>query len=95
MICCENHPLTLTGNFFTWRLKMTVTVKPALPSRWLSTPDAAAYLNVSVSTLCNDRVTRSLNIPFTRLGRRILYDRQELDAYLLARMEGAHRYEEA
>ena len=63
-----------------------------LPSRWLSTEAAAA---VSPSTLCNDRVTRSLNIPFTRLGRRILYDRQELDAYLLARMEGVRRRDDA
>lgn len=66
-----------------------------LPSRWLSTEAAAVYLGVSPSTLCNDRVTRSLNIPFTRLGRRVLYDRQELDAYLLARMEGVRRREDA
>lgn len=60
-------------------------------SRWLSTKDAAAYLNISPSTLNNDRVTRLLGLPFSRVGRRILYDRRELDAYLLARMEGGSR----
>lgn len=60
-------------------------------SRWLSTKDAAAYLGVAVSTLNNDRVTRLLGLPFSRVGRRVLYDRRELDAYLLARMEGGSR----
>lgn len=58
--------------------------------RWLSTK-AAAYLGLAVSTLNNDRVTRLLGLPFSRLGRRVLYDRLELDAYLLARMEGGSR----
>lgn len=59
--------------------------------RWLSTKAAAAYLGLAVSTLNNDRVTRLLGLPFSRLGRRVLYDRLELDAYLLARMEGCSR----
>ena len=59
--------------------------------RWLSTKDAAAYLGVAPSTLANDRVTRLLGLPFSRMGRHILYDRRELDAYLLARMEGGSR----
>ena len=59
--------------------------------RWLSTKDAAAYLGVAVSTLANDRCSRLLGLPFSRVGRRILYDRRELDAYLLARMEGGSR----
>lgn len=59
--------------------------------RWLSTKAAAAYLGLAVSTLNNDRVTRLLGLPFSRLGRRVLYDRLELDAYLLARMEGGSR----
>ena len=59
--------------------------------RWLSTKAAAAYLGLAVSTLNNDRVTRLLGLPFSRMGRRVLYDRLELDAYLLARMEGGSR----
>lgn len=60
--------------------------------RWLSTADAAQYLGVAESTLCNDRCSRLLGIPFAKLGRRVLYDRRELDAYLLARMEGVTRH---
>lgn len=60
-------------------------------SRWMNTKEAAAYLNISPSTLNNDRVTRLLGLPFSRVGRRVLYDRRELDAYLLARMEGGSR----
>ena len=67
---------------------MTETVE----RRWLSTVDAAQYLGVAVSTLSNDRCSRLLGIPFVKLGRRVLYDRQELDAYLLARMEGVTRH---
>lgn len=57
-------------------------------SRWLTTPQAAAYLGCSKSTLEKDRVYRLLNIPFTRLGRAIRYDQQDLDRYLEARKEG-------
>ena len=57
-------------------------------SRWLTTPQAATYLGCSKSTLEKDRVYRLLNIPFTRLGRAIRYDQQDLDRYLEARKEG-------
>ena len=57
-------------------------------SRWLTTSQAAAYLGCSKSTLEKDRVYRLLNIPFTRLGRAIRYDQQDLDRYLEARKEG-------
>lgn len=93
MICTGIHPDPLSGK--KNRRSIMPRTHAVLPSRWLSTEAAAAYLGVSPSTLCNDRVTRSLNIPFTRLGRRVLYDRQELDAYLLARMEGVRRREDA
>ena len=59
---------------------MNCMEESAAGSRWLSTKDAAAYLGVAVSTLNNDRVTRLLGLPFSRMGRRILYDRLELDA---------------
>lgn len=62
----------------------------AAASRWLSTKDAAAYLGVAVSTLNNDRVTRLLGLPFSRMGRRILYDRLALDDFLLSKMEGTN-----
>lgn len=57
-------------------------------SRWLTTAQAAVYLGCSKSTLEKDRVYRLLNIPFTRLGKAIRYDQQDLDNYLEARKEG-------
>ena len=59
--------------------------------RWLSTREAAQYLGLAPSTLANDRCARLLNLPFSRIGRRVVYDKQQLDAYLLARMEGGSR----
>ena len=52
-------------------------------SRWLTTAQAAAYLGCS-----KDRVYRLLKIPFTRLGKSVRYDQQDLDRYLEARKEG-------
>ena len=57
-------------------------------SRWLTTVQAAAYLGCSKSTLEKDRVYRLLKIPFTRLGKSVRYDQQDLDRYLEARKEG-------
>lgn len=52
--------------------------------RWVDVQAAAAYLGCSKSTLDKDRVTGCLRIPFTRLGRRVLYDTSDLDKYLEA-----------
>ncbi len=52
----------------------------ALPTR-----EAAEYLGLGTQTLCNDRVTRALGIPYVRIGRRICYLRKDLDAFLEAR----------
>ena len=57
-------------------------------SRWLTTAQAAAYLGCSKSTLEKDRVYRLRKIPFTRLGKSVRYDQQDLDRYLEARKEG-------
>ena len=67
---------------------MSCTKESAAASRWMPTAEAARYLGISPSTLCNDRCTRSLGVPFARLGRKILYYREALDRFLLARMEG-------
>lgn len=50
--------------------------------RYLRTKEAAFYLGVSRSVLNKDRVSKLIGIPFTRLGRIILYDRIELDQWL-------------
>lgn len=61
-----------------------------IDQRWLSTKEAAAYLGLSPSTLNNDRITRLIGLPFSRMGRRVVYDRKALDDFLLSRMETAN-----
>lgn len=56
--------------------------------RWLSPQQAAEYLGVHKSFLDKDRVTRLHGVPFTRLGRRILYDVRALDAFLERNQQG-------
>lgn len=52
------------------------------PKRYLRTKEAASDLGISVSVLNKDRGTRLIGIPFTRIGRTILYDKKELDSWL-------------
>ena len=49
-------------------------------SRLLSQQDAASYLGISYWTI-RDLVFRH-ELPFVKIGRRILVDRRDLDAYL-------------
>ena len=55
-----------------------------LPHRRLRTPAAADYLGYSESTLEKKRVTGD-GPPFIRLGRSIVYDTRDLDAWLAER----------
>ena len=56
----------------------------AQQSRWCDTTQAAKYINCSESLLEKDRVYGLLKIPFSRIGRRIVYDLHDLDRYLEA-----------
>jgi excisionase family DNA binding protein len=49
---------------------------------WFTTKQAAEYLQVSEIFLSTDRCTRRYGIPFYRLGKRIRYNRRDLDAML-------------
>ena len=55
-----------------------------LVHRRLRTPAAADYLGYSESTLEKKRLTGE-GPPFIRLGRAIVYDTRDLDAWLAAR----------
>lgn len=57
--------------------------------RYLRTKEAATYIGISASVLNKDRVTKLIGIPFTRVGRTILYDREVLDAWLKAQSESS------
>jgi predicted DNA-binding transcriptional regulator AlpA len=55
-----------------------------LGHRRLRTPAAAEYLGYSESTLEKKRLTGD-GPPFIRLGRAVVYDTRDLDAWLAAR----------
>lgn len=51
------------------------------------TPVAACYLGLAEITLEADRASRKLGIPFHKIGRAVVYDLDELDAWLSRRRE--------
>ena len=53
---------------------------PASP--WLSVVEAAKYLKCSKCFLDQDRQGKKPLVPYSRLGRRVLYNTAVLDAYL-------------
>ena len=55
-----------------------------LAHRRLRTPAAADYLGYAESTLEKKRITGE-GPPFIRLGRAVVYDTRDLDAWLAAR----------
>jgi excisionase family DNA binding protein len=57
-----------------------MTPPSSIEPRLLSQQEAAGYLGISYWTL-RDLVFRR-ELPFVKIGRRILVDRQDLDAYL-------------
>lgn len=58
-------------------------------NRRLTTAQAADFLGLSKATLEKDRVVGRLEIPFLKLGRRVLYDVSDLEAWM-ARHRRAH-----
>ncbi|MBF0327333.1 MAG: helix-turn-helix domain-containing protein [Alphaproteobacteria bacterium] len=52
---------------------------------YLSVRAAAAFLGVSKSYLDHARVSGQPAIPFAKLGRRVVYDRADLEAFVDAR----------
>ncbi|MEM7442899.1 MAG: helix-turn-helix domain-containing protein [Pseudomonadota bacterium] len=51
-------------------------------ARRVNTEKAAQYVNLAKATLEKDRVTGRLGIPFAKLGRRVIYDLNDLDAWV-------------
>ena len=63
--------------------KTIIQENPSLSySRWLRVNEAAAYLRVSPTFMNKARLTKIPDIPYVRIGRRVLYDRQALDTFL-------------
>lgn len=59
--------------------------RPSFAEERMTRQEAAGYLGLSFSTLENDVVTGRLGVPFYRVGRKPLYRRSDLDAWLEAR----------
>jgi len=55
---------------------------PERGGRRLDQSAAAAYLGVSPNTLNKWRVVGRPHIPFIKVGRRVVYDSRDLDAFL-------------
>ena len=51
--------------------------------------DAARYLGVSLSFLAADAVNRRHAVPFLKVGRRVVYVKELLDAWMAARVVNA------
>jgi excisionase family DNA binding protein len=61
-------------------LRALVAVEPGRDSPWLSAPEAAEYLGCPLSRI--RKLTMTGELPCHRDGRRVLYRRDELDAYV-------------
>ncbi|WP_028536213.1 helix-turn-helix domain-containing protein [Paludibacterium yongneupense] len=60
-----------------------------LPEPLLTRKDAAAYLGLSVYTLNEWACTGRHALKFYRIGRKAMYKRSDLDAFITARGVGA------
>lgn len=67
-------------------MNATTTAPPIAPAV-LTTKQAAAYLGVSLPTLF--RLLRADQLPHLRLGRAIRFRREDLDAFIAARVTTA------
>jgi hypothetical protein len=57
----------------------------APPQVWLRTPEAAAHLGLSVSTLTKWRMQTNKGPPFAKAGASVRYSLRDLDAWVSAR----------
>ena len=56
------------------------SLAPVVIERPLNTEEAAAFLGLSPTTLEKDRSTRTLGVPFVKIGRSVTYRRSDLEA---------------
>jgi excisionase family DNA binding protein len=51
--------------------------------RWMTSKEAASYLRVTLNRL--HKLTSNEDIPFSRIGRSLRFDRLDLDAWMRSR----------
>lgn len=54
-----------------------------MPDRWMTTREAADYLRLTVDRV--HRLTSNGDIPHSRIGRSLRFDRLDLDAWMRSR----------
>lgn len=64
---------------------MTSTALPRL----FSDEEAAEYLHTASGTLAVWRCTGRVNLPYVKIGRRVLYREDDLKAFIESRIQGA------
>lgn len=62
--------------------------RDACVPRYMTVPEASDYLRISPSYL--RKATRAGDVACARLGQRVIYDRQELDAWVARRTVRRH-----
>lgn len=50
--------------------------------KYYSVKNAAKYLQVSESFLNKNRVTKQQSLPYIKLGKKVIYDKEDLDKFL-------------
>jgi excisionase family DNA binding protein len=64
-------------------------MQTAVERQAMETPEAASYLGVTAGTLTTWRCTRKVQVPFTKIGRKVIYRKSDLDRFLLQNTRGA------
>ena len=62
----------------------TTAARPEL----LTTNEAAAYLGTTPGTLAVWRCTKTVNVPFIKVGRLVRYRKSDLDRFLTENLHG-------
>ena len=55
-------------------------------SKWTNTRGISQHTGLSPDWYNKDRLTRLVGVPFVKIGKRVLYNIEEVDAFLNARM---------
>lgn len=55
---------------------------------WLNRYETSDTYNIPVPSLDRDRITGIIGFPFVKIGRKVLYSREDMDAFFEARKRG-------
>ena len=61
---------------------------PSAPTPLRTTEQAAERLGLAPKTLEKDRCTRSIGVPFVKLGKTVRYRDSDLDAFIASKLVG-------